>query len=112
MNKGNNHFQLSQSGQVFLGGHIINKLMIVTFNLQRLFLPKGGEYPPWHQMLGQPANQVLKSLGFGKFDEQLCDVCARGKITTLPFKGYFTKAAEPLQFLHLEIVVTIRLPSK
>ncbi|MBW0538230.1 hypothetical protein O181_077945 [Austropuccinia psidii MF-1] len=110
--KDNNQFHISQSRQVLLSGHIINKLMVVTFNQPKSFLTKGGEDPPWHQRLGHPGNQVLKSLGFTNFSEQPCDVCAKGKMTTLPFKGHFTEVAEPLECLHLDFVGPITPTSK
>ncbi|MBW0476331.1 hypothetical protein O181_016046 [Austropuccinia psidii MF-1] len=103
-------FHLSQRSQVLLSGHIIKKLMIVTFNQPKSFLTKMGENPPWHQRLGHPGNQVLKSVGFSNFHEQPCVVCAKGKMTTPPFKGHFTEAAEPLDCLHLHIVGPITLP--
>ncbi|MBW0558206.1 hypothetical protein O181_097921 [Austropuccinia psidii MF-1] len=86
--------------------------MIVTFNQPKSFLTKGGEDPPWHQRLGHPGNQILKSLGFTNFSEQPCDVCAKGKMTTLPFKGHFTEVAEPLDCLHLDVVGPITPTSK
>ncbi|MBW0537693.1 hypothetical protein O181_077408 [Austropuccinia psidii MF-1] len=77
--KNNNKFHISQSGQVLLSGHIINKLMIVTFDQPKSFLVKVGEDPPWNQRLGHPGNQVLKSLGLTNVSEQPCNMCAKGK---------------------------------
>ncbi|MBW0534367.1 hypothetical protein O181_074082 [Austropuccinia psidii MF-1] len=107
--KDDNRFHLSQNGRVLLSGNIINKLMIVTFNQPKLFLTKGGESPPWHQRLGHPGNQVLKSLGLANANEQPCNVCAKGKMTTLTFKGHFIKAAEPLDCLHLDVKCLMNL---
>ncbi|MBW0562211.1 hypothetical protein O181_101926 [Austropuccinia psidii MF-1] len=108
----NKSFHLSQNNQILLSGHIINKLMIVTFDHPSSFLTKIKNTPPWHQRLGHPGNHVLKSLGLFNLNELPCNVCSKGKMTTLPFKGHFTEAIKPLDCLHLDVVGPISPPSK
>ncbi|MBW0529554.1 hypothetical protein O181_069269 [Austropuccinia psidii MF-1] len=58
----------------------------------------------WHSRLGQPSNQVLKSMGLPIRDKEYCDVCARGKMMLKPFNSHFDKAERALDCLHLDLV--------
>ncbi|MBW0590482.1 hypothetical protein O181_130197 [Austropuccinia psidii MF-1] len=69
-----------------------------------LYVPNIAKNLSWHQRLGHPGSQELKSLGLESLDETPCDVCVKGKMTHLPFKGHFSKTAEPLDFLHMDLV--------
>ncbi|MBW0490980.1 hypothetical protein O181_030695, partial [Austropuccinia psidii MF-1] len=75
-------------------------------------LTESSSNPPWHLRLGNPRNQVLKSLGLQPIDDNSCDTCTRGKMTALPFKGHFVEVTKPLDCLHLDIVGPISPPSK
>ncbi|MBW0526655.1 hypothetical protein O181_066370 [Austropuccinia psidii MF-1] len=55
-------FQLLSEKQVLLKGQIMNKLMMVNFNRSRTLLSKISTNYMWHQRLGHPGNQALKSL--------------------------------------------------
>ncbi|MBW0542480.1 hypothetical protein O181_082195 [Austropuccinia psidii MF-1] len=81
---------LSKQNQLFLGGGIINKLMIVTFDQPSAILTNMSEKTPWHAQLGHPGDQVLKTLGLKIHNMDPCEICAWGKMTSLPFKGNFT----------------------
>ncbi|MBW0519955.1 hypothetical protein O181_059670 [Austropuccinia psidii MF-1] len=65
----------------------------------------------WHSRLGHPSNQTLRSMGLPIYDKEDCDVCARGKMTLKPFNSHFDKVEKPLDFLHLDLVGPISLPS-
>ncbi|MBW0478764.1 hypothetical protein O181_018479 [Austropuccinia psidii MF-1] len=97
-------FQLLSDKQVLLKGQIVNKLMTVNFNQPRTLLSKFFTNYTWHQRLGHPGNQALKSLGMKSLDETPCDVCVKGKMTHLPFKSHFSKTTETLDCLHMDLV--------
>ncbi|MBW0488997.1 hypothetical protein O181_028712 [Austropuccinia psidii MF-1] len=97
-------FQLLNDEQVLLKGQIVNRLLTVNFNQPRTLLSRISTSYTWHQRLGQPGNQALKSLGLKSLNEIPCDVCVRGKMTHLPFKGHFSKTTEPLDCLHMDLV--------
>ncbi|MBW0552703.1 hypothetical protein O181_092418 [Austropuccinia psidii MF-1] len=97
-------FQLLNDKQVLLKGQIVNKLMTVNFNQPRTLLSKISTNYTWHQRLGHPGNQALKSLGLKSLDETPCEVCVKGKMTHLPFKGHFSETTEPLNCLHMGLV--------
>ncbi|MBW0519782.1 hypothetical protein O181_059497 [Austropuccinia psidii MF-1] len=58
----NRHFKLESNHQTLIEGKIINNLMQVEFSI-----PKALSTQPttniWHQRLGHPGNQVIKSMG-------------------------------------------------
>ncbi|MBW0515081.1 hypothetical protein O181_054796 [Austropuccinia psidii MF-1] len=88
---------------------LINKLMVVSFDQPTINLTKNNPNTPWHSCLGHPSSQVLKSLGL-KPNNNPCDTCARGKMTSLPFKGNFVEVLKPLDCLHLDVVGPISPP--
>ncbi|MBW0580184.1 hypothetical protein O181_119899 [Austropuccinia psidii MF-1] len=106
----NSLFHLSQNNQTILSGKLINKLMIVKFNLPTSFLAEHIHNVPWHHRLGHPGNNVLKSLGLQPLTDK-CDICVKGKMMTLPFKSHFSKTFKPLDCVHLVIVGPISPPS-
>ncbi|MBW0473459.1 hypothetical protein O181_013174 [Austropuccinia psidii MF-1] len=85
--------------------------MVVSFYQPTTHLTKKNTNPPWHSCLGNPSNQVLKSLGL-KPNNDPCDTCVRGKMTALPFKGHFVEVLKPLHCLHLDVVGQISPLSK
>ncbi|MBW0536183.1 hypothetical protein O181_075898 [Austropuccinia psidii MF-1] len=57
----------------------------------------------WHQRLGHPSNQVVKTLGLPPTSEN-CEVCLTGKSSLLPFSGSFDKTQHPHECVHLDVV--------
>ncbi|MBW0466040.1 hypothetical protein O181_005755 [Austropuccinia psidii MF-1] len=57
----------------------------------------------WHQRLGHPSNQIVKTLGLPPTSET-CEVCLTGKLSLLSFSGSFEKAQHPLECIHLDVV--------
>ncbi|MBW0534709.1 hypothetical protein O181_074424 [Austropuccinia psidii MF-1] len=105
-------FCLSKHNQPFLSGSIINKLMIVAFNQPSAMLANMSDKPPWHDRLGHPGDQVLKSLGLKITNMDPCVICARAKMTSLPFKGSFDETSMPLDCIHMDVVGPISPASK
>ncbi|MBW0576429.1 hypothetical protein O181_116144 [Austropuccinia psidii MF-1] len=110
--KENKSFHLSQNNKILISSHIINKLMIVTFDQPGAFLKKTDKNSPWHQQLGPPGNQVLKFLSLINLNESQFYVFSKVKMTTLPLNGHLTEAIKPSDCLHLDVVIPISPPSK
>ncbi|MBW0487294.1 hypothetical protein O181_027009 [Austropuccinia psidii MF-1] len=77
--KKNKLFHLSQNNPILLSGHIINKLMIVTFDHPSSFLTKLDNNPPRNQRLAHPGDHVLKSLGLINLNESHATFAQKGK---------------------------------
>ncbi|MBW0469542.1 hypothetical protein O181_009257 [Austropuccinia psidii MF-1] len=105
-------FHLSKQNKVFLSSNIINKRMIVMFDQPSAILTDVPDKTPWNASLCHPGNHVLKALVLGIHNMDPCDICAQGKMTSLPFKGNFTETSMPLDCIHMDIVVPISPLSK
>ncbi|MBW0522158.1 hypothetical protein O181_061873 [Austropuccinia psidii MF-1] len=109
--KNGSKFQLAQKNNMLLSGSLINKVMIVTLNQLSAALTEGVNSTTWHQCLGHPGSQVMKLLGLAPLDGTACDICIKGKMTVMPFKGHFNRAGKPLDCLYPDVVGHISPPS-
>ncbi|MBW0584830.1 hypothetical protein O181_124545, partial [Austropuccinia psidii MF-1] len=87
-------FHLSQNSANVISGHLINKLMIVPFNQPLANLTESNSSIIWHQRLGHPGNNIMKSLVIVPPSKDTCDICIKGKMTALPFKIHFEKTMD------------------
>ncbi|MBW0536579.1 hypothetical protein O181_076294 [Austropuccinia psidii MF-1] len=88
-------------------GKIADRLMVIDCNPPQSNLTTSYL---WHQRLGHPSNQTLKTLGLSPLNDP-CQICMRGKSTLLPFLGQFDKVNQPLECVHLDLVGPISPPS-
>ncbi|MBW0534108.1 hypothetical protein O181_073823 [Austropuccinia psidii MF-1] len=107
--RSNNSFKLLTGNQVEIEGRIVNNLMKVKHSLpsvQVIELPTN----LWHQRLGHPGNQVIKSMGLPECSLR-CSTCDLNKAHKLPFNHKFESASKPLDCAHIDVVGPISPPS-
>ncbi|MBW0553043.1 hypothetical protein O181_092758 [Austropuccinia psidii MF-1] len=92
-------FVIRNSNEIILSGKITNRLMTVLHQPVKALISVGSL---WHQRLGHPSNQVVKTLGLPPTSET-CEVCLTGKSSLLLFSGSFDKTQHPLECIHLDV---------
>ncbi|MBW0536458.1 hypothetical protein O181_076173 [Austropuccinia psidii MF-1] len=93
-------FVIKNCNEIILSGKITNRLMTVLHQPVKALISVGSL---WHQRLGHPSNQVVKTLGLPPTSET-CEICLTGKSSLLPFSGSFDKTQHPLKCVHLDVV--------
>ncbi|MBW0484900.1 hypothetical protein O181_024615 [Austropuccinia psidii MF-1] len=107
--RSNSCFKLLAGNQVKIEGRIVNNLMKVKYSLPSVQVT---ELPTnlWHQRLGHPGNQVIKSLVLPECPLR-CLTCDLNKAHKLPFNHHFKPASKPLDCAHINVVGPISPPS-
>ncbi|MBW0536312.1 hypothetical protein O181_076027 [Austropuccinia psidii MF-1] len=97
------HFKLESNWQPLIEGRIMNNLMRLEFTIPKALstqvLPN-----IWHQRLGHPGNQVIKSMGLPGVTSN-CQTCDINKMHLIPFTDQFEHVS------HLDLVEPINPPS-
>ncbi|MBW0461505.1 hypothetical protein O181_001220 [Austropuccinia psidii MF-1] len=65
-------------------------------------LATGTVIEPWHQWLGHPGNQIIKSMGLPPQSEP-CSICDLNKIHKESFNHHFERANKPLDCVHIDL---------
>ncbi|MBW0514872.1 hypothetical protein O181_054587 [Austropuccinia psidii MF-1] len=93
-------FVIKNSNETILSGKITNLLMTVLHQPVKAFISVESL---WHQRLGHPSNQIMKTLGLPPPSET-CEVCLTGKLSLIPFSESFDKDQHPLKCVNLDVV--------
>ncbi|MBW0511442.1 hypothetical protein O181_051157 [Austropuccinia psidii MF-1] len=109
ISRSNSCFKLFTGNQVKIEGRTVNNLMKVKYSIPSIQVT---ELPTniWHQRLGHPGNQVIKSMGLLECSLR-CSPCYLNKIHKLPFNHHFKPVSKPLDCAHIDIVGPISPPS-
>ncbi|MBW0502257.1 hypothetical protein O181_041972 [Austropuccinia psidii MF-1] len=83
-------------------GKIVNNLMRVEYTLPAV-LATGIVTEPWHQRLGHPGNQIIKSMELPT-QSAPCSICDLNKIHKKSFNHQFERANKPLNCVHIDLV--------
>ncbi|MBW0507746.1 hypothetical protein O181_047461 [Austropuccinia psidii MF-1] len=105
----NGHFKLESNRQPLIKGRIINNSMRVEFTIPKA-LSTQVLSNIWHERLGHPGNQVIKSMGLPGVTSnfQMCDI---NKMHLIPFTDQFEPVSHPLDCVHIDLVGPINPPS-
>ncbi|MBW0536480.1 hypothetical protein O181_076195 [Austropuccinia psidii MF-1] len=95
-------FTLKSDEKFEIKGKIVNNLMRVEYTLPAV-LATGNVIEPWHQQLGHPGNQIIKSMGLPT-QSAPCSICDLNKIHKIPFNHQFERANKPLDCVHIDLV--------
>ncbi|MBW0502256.1 hypothetical protein O181_041971 [Austropuccinia psidii MF-1] len=101
-------FTLKSDEKFEIKGKIVNNLMRVEYTLLAV-LATGIFIEPWHQRLGHPGNQIIKSMGLPT-QSAPCSICDLNKIHKKSFNHQFERANKPINCVHIDLVSPI-LPS-
>ncbi|MBW0536871.1 hypothetical protein O181_076586 [Austropuccinia psidii MF-1] len=93
-------FVIKQSNKEILSGKISNRLMTVLHQPAKALVSIGAL---WHQRLGHPSHQSMKTLGLPS-SHAPCEICLTGKSSLLSFPGSFDKVQHSLDCIHLDVV--------
>jgi hypothetical protein len=97
-------FKVETDSSPLFVGKIKENLLFVSPDKPSANLMKGSAVSIlWHQHLGHPGKEVLKSLRLSLLAED-CNVCACSKMSLLPFSIHFSPALFPLHCIHLDLV--------
>ncbi|MBW0577268.1 hypothetical protein O181_116983 [Austropuccinia psidii MF-1] len=107
--RSNSCFKLLTGNQVEIEGRIVNKLMKVKYSLPSIQVTEL-PFNLWHQRLGHPGNQVIKSMGLPECPLR-CSTCDLNKAHKLPFNHHFEPVSKPLDCAHIDVVGPISPPS-
>ncbi|MBW0502682.1 hypothetical protein O181_042397 [Austropuccinia psidii MF-1] len=66
---------------------------------------------PWHDQLGHMNNARITKLFNSQKGKKTCDICLKGKITTLPSSSKFVPATSILENIHLDLCGPISTPT-
>ncbi|MBW0517549.1 hypothetical protein O181_057264 [Austropuccinia psidii MF-1] len=86
INRNKNRFILLLDNRILFEGMIMNNLMKVAYSIPRTLITQIPKL--WHQRLGHPGNQIIKSMGLPE-EESRCLTCDKNKIHSLPFNDQF-----------------------
>ncbi|MBW0526154.1 hypothetical protein O181_065869 [Austropuccinia psidii MF-1] len=101
INRKENHFNLLLGNQTLFKGKIMNNLMKVDYLIPKTLITQIPKL--WHQRLGHPGNQIIKSMGLPEADSK-CLTCDKNKIHSLPFNNQFEQVSLPLDCVHIDLV--------
>ncbi|MBW0535336.1 hypothetical protein O181_075051 [Austropuccinia psidii MF-1] len=93
---------LNSNEKFEIKGKIVNNLMKVEYTLPAA-LATGIVSEPWHQQLGHPGNQMIKSMGLPT-QSAPCSICDLNKIHKKSFNHQFEKENKPLDCVHIDLV--------
>ncbi|MBW0535649.1 hypothetical protein O181_075364 [Austropuccinia psidii MF-1] len=94
-------FTLKSDEKFEIKGKIVNNLRKVEYTLPAV-LTTGTVIEPWHQRLGHPGNQAIKSMGL-PVQSVPCSICDLNKIHRKPFNHHFEWANKPLDCVHINL---------
>ncbi|MBW0530491.1 hypothetical protein O181_070206 [Austropuccinia psidii MF-1] len=109
ISRSSSHFKLLIGGQVEIKGRIANNLMKVEYSLPLTHVTKSS-VNLWHQRLGHPGSQAIKSMGLPEHPVE-CSTCDLNKIHKAPFNHHFEHVDKPLDCIHIDVVGPISPPS-
>jgi transposase InsO family protein len=102
-------FEILDSSGLIFSGDIVDNLLHSHFGCRSTALVN---YTTWHQRLGHPSRQVMKTMKLPVSDEgDICEVCICSKMTSSPFSSHFSPVSSPLHRLHMDLVGPITPPS-
>ncbi|MBW0510890.1 hypothetical protein O181_050605 [Austropuccinia psidii MF-1] len=105
----NGHFKLESNHQPLIEGKIINNLKRVQFMIPKAFSMQVLTNL-WHQRLGHPGNQIIKSMGLPGINSN-CLTCDTNKMHLIPFNNQFEHVSHPLDCVHIDLVGPVNPPS-
>ncbi|MBW0548016.1 hypothetical protein O181_087731 [Austropuccinia psidii MF-1] len=80
---------------------VVNNLMKVEYTIPAA-LTTVTVIEPWHQRLGHPGNQAIKSMGL-PVQSVPCSICDLNKIHRKPFNHHFEWENKPLDCVHIDL---------
>ncbi|MBW0492091.1 hypothetical protein O181_031806 [Austropuccinia psidii MF-1] len=83
----------------------MNNLMKVEYSIPKPLITQIPKL--WHQRLGHPGNQIIKSMGLPG-EESNCLTCDKNKIHSLPFNDQFEQVSLPLDCVHIDLFVLVK----
>ncbi|MBW0547394.1 hypothetical protein O181_087109 [Austropuccinia psidii MF-1] len=95
-------FTLKSDEKFEIKGRIFNNLMRVEYTLPSA-LVTGTTIDHWHQQLGHPGNQIIKSMALPT-QSVPCSIFDLNKIHKNSFNNFFEWANKPLDCVHIDLV--------
>ncbi|MBW0550303.1 hypothetical protein O181_090018 [Austropuccinia psidii MF-1] len=93
-------FTLESNSKTILKGKILNKLMNIDYMFPNTLITTKDQ-SLWH-----PGTLVLKCMGLS-YEITTCSVCEINKSHKQPFNHQFNSAAQPLDCIHLDLIVPV-----